>query len=235
MTLAYSPGDSPAYRLDPRAKLAFQAGFAVAAFGWQSPAAPLALTGVAGLALLAARLSPVAALRDYRLALALLAGSVAVEGVTLGPPWLDPGAAGAAALRSYRVVLVLAVSAAYVRSTRVAETQAAIGWLVPGRPGRVLAASVGFVLRFLPVLRADLRRVRDASRARLGDQRPLSDRMATVAVGGLRRALARADRFALALRARCFAWNPTQPRLRFAVRDVFVITAGAALALAPLV
>ncbi len=235
MTLAYSPGDGLAYRLDPRAKLAFQAGFAVAAFGWTHPAAPLALTVVAGLALLAARLPPVAALRDYRLALALLAASVVVEGVTWGPPWLDPAGAGAAALASYRVVLVLAVSAAYVRSTPVSGTQAAIGRLVPGKPGRVLAASVGFVLRFLPVLQADLRRVREASRARLGDQRPLSDRMATVAVGGLRRALARADRFALALQARCFAWNPTEPRLQFGVWDVPVLGAGVALAVAPVV
>ena len=231
MTLAYAPGDGAAYRLDPRAKLAFQAGFAVAAFGWQPSVAPIALTAVAGLALLAARLSPIDALRDFRLALLLLAGSVAVEGLTWGTPWLDPGGAWAAVVASYRVVLVLAVSAAYVRSTRVAETQAAIGWLVPGRPGRVLAASVGFVLHFLL---ADLRRVRDASRARLGDQRPISERMATVAVGGLRRAFARADRFALALQARCFAWNPTQPRLSLAGRDLPVLVASAALVLAPL-
>lgn len=235
MTLAYTPGDGFAYRLDPRSKLALQAGFAVAAFGWTGPDATLALTGVTALALLAARLSPIAALGEFRLALLLLGGSVAVEGVTFGPPWLDPAGAWTATLASYRVGLLLAVSAAYVRTTRVAETQAAIGRLVPGKPGRVLAASVGFVLRFLPVLQADLRRVRAASQARLGDQRPLSDRMATVAVGGLRRALARADRFALALQARCFAWNPTQPPLQFGAWDGVVVATAAVLAVLPVV
>jgi biotin transport system permease protein len=234
MTLTYQPGDGVAYDLDPRSKLAFQAGFALAAFGWTHPAAPLALTVVASVALAAARLPPVAALREYRLALLLLAGSVAVEAVRLGPPWLDPTGAWAAAVAAYRVALVLAVSAAYVRSTPVADTRAALQWLLPGRTGRVLAASVGFVLRLLPALQADLRRVRDAARARLGDQRPLQDRMATVAVGGLRRALARADRLALALQARCFAWNPTLPPLRFGTRDVPVVGAGVVLALLPL-
>jgi len=78
-------------------------------------------------------------------------------------------------------------------------------------------------------------RVRAASQARLGDQRPLSDRMATVAVGGLRRALARADRFALALQARCFAWNPTQPPLQFGAWDGVVVATAAVLAVLPVV
>jgi biotin transport system permease protein len=44
------------------------------------------------------------------------------------------------------------------------------------------------------------------------------------------RTLARADRLALALRARCFAWNPTLPPLRFRRRDSLVVALALALA-----
>jgi biotin transport system permease protein len=54
--------------------------------------------------------------------------------------------------------------------------------------------------------------------------------MRLVAVGGFDRAFARADRFALALRARCFAWNPTLPELRFGPADYATLAAAAALA-----
>lgn len=55
-----------------------------------------------------------------------------------------------------------------------------------------------------------------------------------VAVASLNRAFARADRFALALRARCFAWNPTLPPLAFGRAD-YVVLAAAALAASALV
>ena len=78
---------------------------------------------------------------------------------------------------------------------------------------------MALVFRFLPLLRGDLRRVREASATRLGGERGLRDRMEVVASAGIRRALGRADQLALALRARCFAWNPTLPELRFGRAD----------------
>jgi len=125
---------------------------------------------------------------------------------------------------------VLAVSAVYVHTTSARESRAAIQRSVPGKPGQFLGLGVGFVFRFLPVLRGDLRRVRDASAARLGGERPLRARMARVAVVGLDRALSRADTLALALRARCLAWNPTLPSLAFRPRDYAVSAASVALA-----
>lgn len=235
MTLAYEAGDTFAHRLDPRSKLAFQAGFAIAAFTWNEPIAPAVLTLVVALALGVARIGPVTAIADYRLPLVLLAVSPVVEGVQIGDPWFDVGAAGAATIASYRVVLVLAVSSVYVKTTPVFATQSAIAHIVPGRVGRFLSAGVAFVLRFLPLLQADLRRIRDASRARLGDQRSLSERMRIVATGGLRRAFDRADAFALALQARCFAWNPTLPPLAFERRDSVVLATSLLLAVSPVI
>jgi biotin transport system permease protein len=215
--LSYAPGDSVAHRLDPRTKLLAQSGFAAAAFVHTTPRGLVAFTVVAGVFLAAGRLSPIAAIRGYRPALPFLAAAPVVSVVELRP-WtvgIDPGAAVGPLLASYRVLLVLVVSAVYLHTTPVRESRAAIQRLVPGRPGRLLGVGVALVFRFFPLLRADLRRIREASATRLGGERSLRERMETVAGAGIRRALGRADRLALGLRARCFAWNPTLPELGF--------------------
>lgn len=228
--LTYEPGDTLAHRLDPRGKLAVQCGFAIAAFAHTTPRGLAALTAVvAGMSALA-RISPVRAIWAYRGLLPFLAAGPIVEAVQPGPPWVAFGAAVDPLLASYRVLLVLVVSGAYVATTPVRETRAAITTVVPGRTGQVLGTGVGFVFRFLPVLRQDLGRIRNAMAARLGEQRPLHERMGLAAAAGLNRAVRRADQFALALRARCFAWNPTPPPLRLAPRDVPALALAVALA-----
>lgn len=230
MTLTYEPGGSLAHALDPRSKLAVQAGFVAAAFAYTTPRGLVALTAVTAVCLLAARTSPLAALREVRLVLPLLVGAPLVEGVTLGAPWFATADAVAPALASYRVLLVLFVSAAYVRTTPVRDSRAAIQRIVPGRPGQFLAMGVAFVFRFLPVLQADVGRIRDAQRARLGTERGTVERMQLLFVTAFNRALDRADRFALALRTRCFSWNPTLPTLRITWLDVPVLLVAAVLA-----
>lgn len=230
MTLTYEPGGSLAHALDPRSKLAVQAGFVAAAFAYTTPRGLVALTVVTAVFLLAARTSPLAALREVRLVLPLLVGAPLVEGVTLGAPWFVTADAVPPALASYRVLLVLFVSAAYVRTTPVRDSRAAIQRIVPGRPGQFLAMGVAFVFRFLPVLQADVGRIRDAQRARLGTERGTVERMQLLFVTAFNRALDRADRFALALRTRCFSWNPTLPTLRITWLDVPVLLVAAVLA-----
>ncbi len=230
MTLSYAPDDTVAHRLDPRTKLLFQAAFAAAAFAHATPAGLATLTAVAAGAAASARVPLRETFRQYRAFAPFLVAAPVVEALTLGPPWVVPADAVRPALASYRVVLLLAVSAAYVRSTPVRDSRAAIQRLVPGRVGVVFGAGVGFVLRFLPLLRDDLSTVRAAARARLGDERSLLERVRLVGVTGLRRAFYRGDRLALALQARCFSWNPTLPELRFSRADVPTVLAAAALA-----
>lgn len=233
--LSHVPDDAYAHRLDTRTKLAVQAAFALAAVVHTTPAGLAALTVVALAALAAARAPFVGTLRDYRALLPFLLAGPVVEAATLGPPWVRPADAVSPALASYRVLLLLLVSAAYLRSTPVRESRAAIQRLLPGRAGTLFGAGVGFVLRLLPVLRDDLRTIRAAAAARLGDERGVVERVRLIGVTGLRRALYRADRFDLALRARCFAWNPTLPHLAFSRRDLPALAVALALALAGLV
>ncbi|ELZ57909.1 MULTISPECIES: energy-coupling factor transporter transmembrane protein EcfT [unclassified Haloferax] len=227
--LTYEPGDSLAHRLDPRTKLAVQVAFAAAGFAHTTPVGLVALGVVAAGCLRAADASPVSALRDLRYAIPFLALGPVVEAARLGAPWFDPEAAVEPALASVRVLLVFFVAAAYVRTTPVRESRAAIQRLVPGRFGVALGVGVALVFRFLPLVRRDLRRVREAQAARLGSERRLDERLSLVAAGGLRRSFARADALALALRARCFAWNPTLPEIRFGRRDAPGLVLAAAL------
>jgi biotin transport system permease protein len=236
--LTYVPGDSLAHRFDARTKILFQLAFAVTAFAHTTPPGLAVLAPIAGGVLLIAETSPVVALRDLRLPVLLLAAGPVLEGIRLGPPWFDVGAAYGPVLSGIRVLLILLVSAAYVRTTPVRETRAAIQRTIPGRPGTFLGVGVAIVFRFFPVLLDDLTRSREAIRVRLGDERPLHDRMRIVATAGLRRAFERADHLTLALQARCLAWNPTLPELAFGRRDAAGMAATAGLvawAAAPLV
>jgi biotin transport system permease protein len=221
--LTYRPGTTLAHRLDPRAKLGFLLALAFAGFLHTTPVWLAGLTVVVGAALAAARLRPLSVVWGFRFLLPFLVAAPLVEGLTLGAPWFRVADAWPPALASYRVLLVVAASAAYVVSTSARESRAAIQHTVPGRPGQFLGLGAAFVFRFLPVVRADLASIRDAMAARLGEARPLRERIAILTTTGLDRALGRADTFGLALRARCFAWNPTLPPLSLSRLDVPVL------------
>jgi biotin transport system permease protein len=229
MTLRYEPGDSFAHALDPRTKLAVQVAFAAAAFAHTTVPGLAVLSGVTGLVLYGARTSPVSTLREVWVLLPVLVVGPLLQGLTLSAPYFSFAEARFPALAAYRTLLVLLVAAAYVRTTPVRDSRAAIQRTVPGRAGRFLGTGVAFVFRFLPVLRRDLSRIREASLARLGDRRPLHERMRIVGLGGLNRAFDRSDAFALALRARCFSWNPTLPPLSFSAADLPALGVAAAL------
>jgi biotin transport system permease protein len=232
--LSYAPGETVAHRLDVRTKLVFQVGFAVAAFARPTPERLAALAVLAGFVSLAGRLSPLTVARSYWFVFVILLLSPVSAVVSLGPPWIDPALAREPLLAVARVVLVLVVGSVYVRTAPVRATRAAIQRHVPGRLGQALGIGVALTFRFLPVLRRDIRSIRDAIAARGGERRSVIDRARFIAVGGLGRALARADRLSLALRARCFAWNPTPPTMRLSTRDYPVLALGVALALSPL-
>jgi biotin transport system permease protein len=230
VSLSYVAGDSFAHRLDPRSKLALQAGFAVAAVAHTTPSGLVVLSAATLVVLRMAATPVVGSLRSYRAFLPFLVAAPVVEGLTLGAPWFVVDDAARPALASCRVVLLLLVSTAYIRTTPIRESRAAIQRLLPGKVGVLLGAGVGFVLRFLPLMRRDLATIRSAMAARLGDERPLSDRVRLIGVTGLQRVFLRSDRLALALRARCFSWNPTLPPLAFGRRDYPVLAASVLLA-----
>lgn len=228
--LTYESDDTLAHRLDPRSKLAVQIGFAVTALAHTTPRALIAFTGFTVLGLALAGVSLSRALYSYRLALPVLAAAPLISMLTIGSPWIRPADGVDPALASYRVLLILLFGAAYVRSTPARDSRAAIQRTVPGKPGQLLGTGIALVFRFLPVLRADLTRIRRAMAARLGTERGTVDRVNRIGVLGLTRAFARADRLSLALQARCFSWNPTLPALSFSRIDWVVLAFAVVLA-----
>ncbi|PSQ30308.1 cobalt ABC transporter permease [Halobacteriales archaeon SW_8_65_20] len=229
MSVRYEPGETLVHRLDPRGKLAVQIAVALAALAHTTPRGLVGVTLLTAGILAVSRTAPTAALAEFKLVLPFLVGGPLIEGVTLGPVGFSVTQAIPPALAAYRTVLLLLVAAVYVRTTPVRESRAAIQRTVPGKPGQLLGLGVGFVFRFLPVLRRDIRRLRDGSAARLGTERPVRERMRLLAIGGLNRAFRRAETLELAVQARCLAWNPTLPRLRFARRDAPALALAAGL------
>ena len=228
MTLAYVPGDSLAHRLDPRVKLVVQAGFTAAVYATHSPRGLLFATPLAVGCLWAAD-GGIGDVWAFRFALPMLLVAPVAAGLTLGEPWIQPDRTATTALASYRVGLILVVAAAYVRSTTVRESRAAVQHTVPGRPGAALGLGVALVFRALPRLAADLRRAREAVHARGGGARPVHLRMRAVATVGVRRTLSRADRLGTAMAARCLSWNPTLPALTFGRTDAIALALGLSL------
>ncbi len=228
--LVYEYGTTVFHRLDPRSKLVAQVGFAIAAVTATEPAVLAGLTVLALATLALARLSPLRVLRAYWFLLVLLAIAPLFAMFEPGSPWLVLERAPSSVLAGYQVLLVLFISAVYVRTTPVRKTRAAIQRHVPGRAGQLLGVGVALVFRFVPVLARDISQIRFAIRARGGKALSVREYIQTLSLVSLQRALARAETLALALQARCFAWNPTLPRLQFRALDYPVLAAGVLLA-----
>jgi biotin transport system permease protein len=232
--LSYRPGETFVHRLDPRSKLLVQFGLAIAVFARPTfpviAAATLLTLGI----LAAARLSPFSVIRAYWVIFAVLSLAPLIAGVALGPPWFRVEPALRSTRAVARVVPVLFVSAAYLTTTPVRETRAAVQRLVPGKAGQLFGVGMALVIRLFPVVLRDAREVRDAIRARGGERRPVWVRARLLAVRSLERTMDRSDRLGMALRARCFAWNPTLPPLAFEPRDYPVLALGVLLTLSPL-
>jgi biotin transport system permease protein len=232
--LTYTPGETPVHRLDPRAKIAFQVGFAIAALAAASLFGLAAVFALGVVCSIAAGLSPVRALRAYWLVLVVLALGPVIGGLTLGSPWFRVEHALASLWSVARIVPVLLVSAAFVHATPVRDTRAAIQHTVPGRFGQLLGVGIALTFRFVPVLRADVGRIQEAIAARGGGCRPWRDRASRLATLSLISALQRADSLSVALRARCFSYNPTLPELQFGRLDYAVVALSVGLAVSPL-
>ncbi|MFB6293236.1 MAG: energy-coupling factor transporter transmembrane protein EcfT [Halonotius sp.] len=235
--LTYTPGDTVVHRLDPRTKLGFQFAFALATFTTLTLPRLTGLIVVGLVSLYLADTTVRAVVRAYWVILLVLAAGPLIAGLTLEPPRFEIGPTLASVRSVVRIVPLLFVSTAYVTATPVRDTRAAIQRTIPGRAGQLFGVGIALTFRFVPVLRADLRRVRDAIRARGGDTRSIRERSQRLTTLMVVRALRRSDRLAVALQARCFAWNPTLPRLQFSRLDLPVWLLSAVLAavgLAPL-
>ena len=226
----FRPGSSVLHGLDVRFKLLFLVFISVTSLK-AYPAALSVLTLVLVASLLHAQLSLKSILKAFRYVFVLLAfiffaralftpGSAVIEfkAVSMTREGIYDGA-----LICWRLVIVVLTGLAFVLTTRPSEIKAAVEWLLnpfPFIPSKRIATMMSLVVRFIPVIFDQARETADAQRARGVDNRknPVY-RLRKLGIPLMRRTFERADKLAVAMEARCYSENRTDPGLCARLRD----------------
>ena len=123
----------------------------------------------------------------------------------------------------WRLVIVLMVGLAFIRTTRPSEIKGAVEWFLipfPFIPHKRVATMMSLIMRFVPIIFDQARETVDAQRARCVENRrnPIY-RMVKVSIPLFRRTFLCADKLAVAMEARCYNENRTSPDLFSTRRD----------------
>ncbi len=226
----FRQGTSLLHQLDVRFKLIFLVLISFASLKAQVAGLSL-LTLILVVALINVRVSLGSILRDLRYASILLififvaralstSGSAFVEFkfVSVTREGLYEGA-----LVCWRLVIVIITGLAFVLTTRPSEIKAAVAWILrpfPFVPAKRIATMMSLIVRFMPVIFQQAKETLDAQRARGVENRknPVY-RLVKLGIPILRRTFERADKLALAMEARCYSENRTDPRLSSGIKD----------------
>jgi len=226
----FRPGSSVLHGLDVRFKLIFLVLISVTSLKSYTVSLSV-LTLVLVASLLHAQLSLKSILRAFRYVFVLLGfiffaralftpGSAVIEfkAVSITREGIYDGA-----LICWRLVIVVLTGLAFVLSTRPSEIKAAVEWLLnpfPFIPSKRIATMMSLVVRFIPVIFDQARETADAQRARGVDNRknPVY-RLRKLGIPLMRRTFERADKLAVAMEARCYSENRTDPGLCARLRD----------------
>jgi len=117
----------------------------------------------------------------------------------------------------WRLVIVILIGLAFVATTRTSEVKAAVEWFlgpVPFIPAPRVSIMMSLVIRFIPVILDQAKEITDAQRARGVENRknPVY-RLRKLLIPLMRRTFERADKLAMAMEARCYTENRTDPDL----------------------
>ena len=117
----------------------------------------------------------------------------------------------------WRLVIIAFVGFLFVFTTPSSEIKAAVEWfLKPAAfiPGKRIAAMMGLIARFIPVIINQAKETAEAQRARCVEYRrnPLY-RIVRLGIPLIRRTFEQADRLIVAMEARCYSENRTDPVL----------------------
>ena len=140
----------------------------------------------------------------------------------------------------WRLMMILVLGLVFVTTTRPSDLKAAVQWLlrpIPFLPGRKAATMVGLIVRFMPVLHQQVRETRSAMTARGGIRKGFSiRRIRYLVLPTMRRVMLAADQLSLAMLARGYQEERTDPNLRATLPDGLALAAvGAVLVLALIV
>jgi len=228
--LSYRPGHSVLHRLDVRFKILFVVLVSLASLkAWVTGL--FILTSVLMIALIHTGLHLKSTLKTLRYVFFLLlfvfiARALSVPGskviafkfISVTREGLFEGA-----LVCWRLVVVIMTGLSLILTTRPSEIKAAVDWTlnpVPLIPGKRIATMMGLIVRFVPVIFEQAKETSAAQRARGVENRknPVY-RLRIFGIPFMRRIFERADKLALAMEARCYSENRTDPRLSSGLKD----------------
>lgn len=226
----YRPGSSILHRLDVRVKIFLM--ICISLVSLQAPYLQLGiLTGVlfglcfnAGLCLK----SSIYELRYFSVLLIFIFLARALS--TVGSPvfklsFINISQEGLidGALVCWRLLVVVFLGLLFIATTRSSQIKAAVQWFlkpVPWIPEAKVATMISLTARFVPVILNQANETAAAQRARLVENRknPVF-RLIILGIPLIRRTFENADNLAIAMEARCYTENRTDPVLEFSKKD----------------
>lgn len=115
----------------------------------------------------------------------------------------------------WRLIVIVMLSFLLVVTTRPTEIKSAVQWFlrpVPFIPEKRVATMMSLVMRFVPVILDQARETADAQRARgVENRKNPFYRLRKLMIPLIRRTFETADKLAIAMEARCYSENRTDP------------------------
>ena len=131
----------------------------------------------------------------------------------------------------WRIMLVVLAGLSFVATTRPVDIKAAVEWFlrpIPRIPRARIGTMMGLVLRFIPLIFTQAGEILDAQRARAVEHRKNPYyRLIKFVIPFFMRTFETADRLAIAMEARCYSENRTDPQLSTRRQDYMVLAGGA--------
>jgi len=231
---SFQPGTSLLHKMDVRFKLLFLILISLVSLGGGFTGLGV-LTGlVAGLSI-HSRLPLKSGFKEFRFFLIFLVlilvtrmlttpgtALIEIKSIAITRPGLISGV-----LICWRLVIIALVGFLFVFTTPSSEIKAAVEWfLKPAAfiPGKRIATMMGLIARFIPVILNQAKETTEAQRARCVEYRrnPLY-RIVRLGVPLIRRTFEQADRLIVAMEARCYSENRTDPDLSATRTDWFAL------------
>jgi energy-coupling factor transporter transmembrane protein EcfT len=131
------------------------------------------------------------------------------------------------ALYCWRLVIILIAGILVISTSKTLEIKGAIQWFlkpVPLLPEKRVAMMISLMIRFLPLILEQGNEISDAQKSRGVEQvkNPVK-RLSIYTVPLMRRIFSTADRLVLAMEARCYSEQRTDPELSFSIKDLIVL------------
>lgn len=223
-TFRFQPGTSVLHELDVRFKILFVILISLISLGGGFIGLGI-LTALLSALILHSRLPLKSGLREFRFFFVLLFLILVSRMLTTpGVPLIEfesiaitfPGLVSGIRI-CWRLVIIALLGFLFVFTTRSSEIRAAVQWFLKPfgfLPAQHIATMMGLIARFIPVILNQAKETAEAQRARCLDNRknPLY-RLVRLGIPMIRRTFEQADRLIVAMEARCYSENRTEPIL----------------------